>query len=169
MDGCKTLQAYIFLCTWALQALAHESFLHLASRSHHHWATNRKPPKDLDLDMVSHVSNAILSLTRSVLWMRKMFIESLSMQWKRWNRGNGSYGFSYGKNSIFSYKGLASISSLFSHFLGLFNPYLRPFAKPHSCVCAGKWTVDRYNIEYGDARLHSHPKYLPDGSCGQAR
>ena len=54
--------------------------------------TNGKPPKDLDLDMAAHVSNAILSLTRYVFvdeeGVYKIFINAMKelerKEWKLW-------------------------------------------------------------------------------------
>ena len=80
----------------------------------------------------------------------KPTMTSWKSQLYKYNERDGKERWELG--SLFSYKGLASISSHFLHFYGLFNPYLKPLTMPHSCVCVyvGKCAVDMYVAEYKD-------------------
>ena len=85
--------------------------------------------------MTSHVSNVILSLTMSMFVDKEcVYIISINAMKEVEKRG-GNLVFLTKKRSLFSYKGLASISSLLTHFQGLFNLYLKPLATPHSYLC----------------------------------
>ena len=109
-DSCNTLGLYE---SSKLQLATNfsESFLFLSYRRTSIEAPMETPPMKIGFsDVASHISLAILSLAGMCLWLRNVFTKSQSMEWKRWKREVGTWFFSKGKSSFFSYKWLASLS-----------------------------------------------------------
>ena len=165
MNSCSTWMTIIppslYLPMYlSLQAPAsnqlHESFLHLASWSHH-----REPP------MESHqriwIWIWLLTFPMSFfhsqglcLWMRKVFTKSQSKEWMRWKREVGTWFFSKKNVSLLIQRiGFTLLTPL--GFLGFVQSLSEAFCHASQlCVCvhAGRLAMISVIAKYRDCATH---------------